>query len=81
MTLAYILLIPILFANGFINILPYRGNKIKNIEIESEETFVLPPVSFCDDEKYNLNWYVVGESKKIKKNKIMDLLFLLLNQT
>jgi phenylpropionate dioxygenase-like ring-hydroxylating dioxygenase large terminal subunit len=68
--IAYILLTPILFVDGFINILPFKRNNIKNIEIEPADTFILPPVSICDDEKYNLNWYVIGEEKKIKKNKI-----------
>ena len=65
--IAYILLTPILFVDGFINILPFKRNNIRNIEIEPVETFILPPVSICDDEKYNLNWYVIGEEKKIKK--------------
>lgn len=66
------------FVNGFIHILPftkikYDSNIIESdLIIEKQETFVKNIYNDFkrEEDEYNLNWYVIGEEGKIKKNKI-----------
>jgi len=61
------------FVQGFIHILPYTKVKYDGVEKQetrSREIFIKDKTSLCDEDKYNLNWYVIGEEGKIKKNKI-----------
>lgn len=76
------ILIPVLFtyfASGFIHILPFTKSKypdLKNIIVEEPKSdfdgiYRANDNVICDvDDNYNLNWYVIGEENKMKKNKI-----------
>jgi phenylpropionate dioxygenase-like ring-hydroxylating dioxygenase large terminal subunit len=67
--------------NGFVHILPFTkiNNKSPNIledefklekiEYEQKKTFSNQE-TLSENDKYNLNWYVIGEVNKVKKNTI-----------
>jgi len=78
---ATLLLIHILFTsfvNGFIHIMPFIKSKfpdLRNIVVEKpnsdfDGTSRYTDKVICDDDNYNLNWYVIGEESKMKKNQI-----------
>ena len=69
--------------NGFVHILPFtkinKNDKSQNIlqdefklekiEYEQKKTFSNQE-TLSENDKYNLNWYVIGEVNKVKKNTI-----------
>jgi len=80
-----IVVMTINFINGFINILPY--GKVKYIAKYAEppsnhkivDTYLEDVYTKTDEEeekmkeRYNLNWYVIGEQKTTKKNKVQKV--------